>query len=178
MSRRKWKKERTRQTYRLYNLLDIHVLDTETIDKDKLIIEIKDCINTGADLHRRIYGDTFIIWQAIIIGHDPEIIKILINAGGLFEHIRIINCQTYTRKSDRKLYYTKSLEWIISENFEGLNEYKQRIIDMIKEGRDEDSDIKCIKELELTMKRYEEYKQIFDIEKFDLQFCKKNGYYN
>jgi hypothetical protein len=178
MSRRKWKKERTRQTYRLYNLLDISVLDTEKIDKDKLIIEIKDCINNGADLHRRIYGDTFIIWQSIIIGHNPEIIKILIDAEGLFEHIRIINCQTYTRKSDRKLYYTKSLEWIISENFEGLDKYRRQVLSRMDEEGEQEGDIKCIKELELTMKRYEEYKQILNIEKFDLDFCRKNGYYN
>ncbi len=154
------------------------VLQTEKIVKEKIIKEIEDCIEKGADLNRRLYGNTFIIWYAIEVGHDPIIIKKLMNAGGLFENIRIINCQTYTKKSDRNLYYTRSLEWIISETFEGLEDYKQLILNMIKEGREEEGDIKCIKELDLTMKRYEEYKQVFDIEKFDLDFCRKNGYYD
>ena len=178
MSKQQSKKERTRQTYRLYKLLDMPVLDTEKIDKEKFRKEIQDCIDKGADLQRRIYGNIIIIWYAIELGHDPFIIKTLMDAGGLFENIRIINCKTFTRKSDIILYYTRSLEWIISETFEGLEEYKQLILNMIKEGREEEGDIKCIKELDLTMKRYEEYKQVFDIEKFDLDFCRKNGYHN
>jgi hypothetical protein len=178
MSKRHCKKERTIQTYRLFKLLDMPVLETEQIDIEKFTKEIQDCIDKGADLQRRIYGNTFIIWYAIKAGHDPIIIKTLMEAGGLFENIRIINCQTYTRKSDRNLYYTRSLAWVISEIFDGLEEYKQLILNMIKEGREEEGDIKCIKELDLTMKRYQEYKQVFDIEKFDLDFCRKNGYYD
>jgi hypothetical protein len=178
MSRQKWKRERTKQTFRLYNLLNIPILDTEKIDKDNIILEIYDCINKGADLCRRIYGKTLIIWQAIIVGHNSEILKILIDTGGLFEDLCIINCQTYTRNSDRELYYTKSLEWVISETFEGLEEYKQRILNRVNEEGEQEDDIKCIKELELTMKRYEEYKTIFNIEKFDLGYCRKNGYYS
>jgi hypothetical protein len=184
MTRRK--REITRQTYRLYNLLKISVLDTEKIDKNKLIAEINDCINKGADLNRRIYGSIYIIWYAIERGHDPSIIKLLMDKGGLLENKRIINCIIFTRKSDINLYYTKSLEWIISETFEGLEEYKQMVLTRIKEEGEEEEEedkeeeegrLKCIKELDLTMKRYEEYKQVFDIEKFDLNFCRKNGYY-
>jgi hypothetical protein len=36
MSKQQSKKERTRQTYRLYKLLDMPVLDTEKIDKEKI----------------------------------------------------------------------------------------------------------------------------------------------
>jgi hypothetical protein len=181
MTRRK--REITRQTYRLYNLLDIPVLDTEKIDKQKLIQEINDCIEKGADLNRRIYGSIYIIWYAIECGHDPSIIKLLMDKGGLLENKRIINCIIFTRKSDINLYYTKSLEWIISETFEGLEEHKQMILKRIKEEGEEDDEeekegrLKCLQELDLTMKRYEEYKHVFDIEKFDLNFCRKNGYY-
>jgi hypothetical protein len=175
MTRRK--REITRQTYRLYKLLSIPVLATEKIDKTKLIADIKDCIAKGADLRRRIYGNTLIIWHAIERGHDPSIIKLLIDEGGLLENTKITNCLTFTRNTDRNLYYTKSLDWIISETFEGLEEYKQMVLARIEEEGEEEDNIKCIRELDLTMKRYEEYKQVFDIEKFDLNFCRKNGYY-
>lgn len=163
MTVKEWKKERTRQTCRLYTLL-------KHPGKEGLDKEILDCIQKGADLKRRIqFRKGLPIWHAIGMAHDTSVVKILYEYGGLGDDIIIPNQYTYS-SSSRHMKYTHTLEWTISEIYNKLtypDEYKN------------DNNYKeYVEWIERRKRLYEEYKTIFDIEKFDLKHLEKKGYYD
>lgn len=162
MTRKERRREINRQTKRLYKILQFP--ERDTVEK-----EVVDCIQKGADLQRRNIPFGLPIWFGILMKHRPAVIKILYDYGGLGEDIVIQNHWRFD-KNDNLMNVNYTLEWVISETF-----YK---LTYPEEWKDDDMYEFAIQNIESRKKIYDEYKKIFEIQKFDLDLCRKKGLYN
>ena len=193
MTRKQWKNERIRQTYRLYNILSTYSICNIIINKkgelDMNVYEhlddiVLDCIHKGADLKRRHpYKWGIMIWHAIYCGSKPSVIKILYDHAGLMDNITLLKgCEESDWDLDLDnsytIYYDYTFETVLSQFYSLCHHSKSYIekdefyYESVQESEDRATLVR------LRQKYFQEYSQIFDISKYDLNAYFKNKIYD
>jgi hypothetical protein len=174
MTKKEWKRERTRQTYRLYGLLKPPYSEEEGIEE-----KVLECIKRGADLKRRDFWLGIPIWCALHYTLRPSIIKILYEHGGLEETVSLGRISDNDINGE-EISAILTLEWILSKNYGRISRTKNysEIIDKEYYMNHPDRYEEDIKILQLKIDRFEEYKKIFDMSKFDLDLYEKMKRYD